>query len=87
MVSIATSNNTWITAVKSKVSKAYKYDEKGQIIKQVDAEAFNAASGAAVKEKINNAYGVELKYNLAGKAVEVLDAVSKEKGLSYTEKT
>ncbi|EYE87369.1 hypothetical protein Q428_13665, partial [Fervidicella metallireducens AeB] len=79
-------NSTWSTSPVSVVTKAYKYDKKGHVIKELDAIGYDTAVGATVEEKINNGYGVEYKYNLAGNITEILDPVTKEKGIAFTTK-
>ena len=68
------------------VSSAYKYDAKGNVIKELDALGYANGIGTTVDAKINSGYGTEYTYNLADKVVTVLDAVSKERSLSFTKK-
>ncbi|MGE5474544.1 MAG: S8 family serine peptidase [Ignavibacteriales bacterium] len=65
-------------------TKAYKYDNDGNVIKELDALGYQSGSGSTVDEKINSGYGIEYTYNLADKMVTILDPVSKERSLSYT---
>lgn len=71
---------TWITLT----TKSYKYDNSGNVIKELDALGYDSGTGTTVNEKINSGYGTESAYNLAGKLVTVLDAVSKQRALPYT---
>ncbi|MGE5327889.1 MAG: DUF6531 domain-containing protein, partial [Deltaproteobacteria bacterium] len=71
---------------KAVVSKAYKYDSKGNMTKELDALGYNAGSGESVQEKIASGYGTEYTYNLAGKISTMLDPVSQERGLTFTTK-
>ena len=64
-------NRQWTTIT----TKAYKYDNNGSVVKELDALGYNAGTGSTVDEKINTGYGTEYTYNLAGKAVTALDPV------------
>lgn len=68
------------------VSKAYKYDFNGNIIKELDGEGYAAGTGASADEKINSGYGTEYRYNLNNQQTIRLDAVGKDKGLQFTVK-
>ncbi|MBK1812676.1 RHS repeat protein, partial [Clostridium sp. YIM B02505] len=68
------------------VTKAYKYDNKGNKIKELDALGYNAGTGTSVEEKINSGYGKEYQYNLSGKLVTENTAANKDKGLTFTHK-
>ena len=68
----------------SYVEKAYKYDNGGNVSKELDALGYEAGTGTTVDQKINTGYGKEYTYNLAGKLITMLDPVSKERGLNYT---
>ncbi|MCL6557985.1 MAG: S8 family serine peptidase, partial [Firmicutes bacterium] len=54
--------------------KAYAYDACGNVIREQDALG------------IEGNYGTEYTYNLAGKAITVLDPVSKDRGLAFMKK-
>ncbi|MGL4107037.1 RHS repeat-associated core domain-containing protein [Clostridium sp. LP20] len=66
--------------------KGYKYDTKGNLIKEVDGEQLNSAAGGNYKEKINNAIGKEYNYSLDGNLTSILNPDSKTKGKEYTKK-
>ncbi|HEY9060073.1 MAG TPA: S8 family serine peptidase [Pseudobacteroides sp.] len=68
------------------VSKAYKYDSRGNVIKEVDALGYLAGTGSTVDERIDKGYGTEYSYNAAGLKTSVLDPVSKERELDSTTK-
>lgn len=74
----------WNSSIVTKVSKAYKYDKKGHVIKELDGAGYDSAAGTTDVDKLNNGYEIEYKYNLAGSPIEMLDPVSKDKGLAYT---
>lgn len=76
------STGQWV----SYVAKAYKYDAKGNIIKELDALGYEAGAGGTAEEKINSGYGTEYTYDLDDKLVIALDPVNKDRGLSYTTK-
>ncbi|MCX7748367.1 MAG: S8 family serine peptidase [Clostridia bacterium] len=65
------------------VSKAYKYDKNGNMVKELDALGYEAGMGKTMDEKINTGYGTEFTYNLSNKVTAVLDPVSKDRGLKY----
>jgi len=68
------------------VTKAYKYDINGNVIKELDALGYSSGTGTSEDEKIESGYGKEYMYNLAGLVVAYIDPVSKDKGLAYTAK-
>ncbi|MEN6312661.1 MAG: S8 family serine peptidase [Clostridiaceae bacterium] len=74
--------NHWVTIT----SKAYQYDNSGNVVKELDALGYDSGSGASVDEKISTGYGTIYTYNLAGKLSTVTDPVSKERALSFTAK-
>lgn len=74
----------WITTWVEYVSKAFKYDNSGNVIKELDALGYSAGTGTTMDDKINSGYGMEYTYNLANMPVTSRDAVSKEKSLFYT---
>ncbi|SHJ99141.1 YD repeat-containing protein [Clostridium amylolyticum] len=76
----------WIDKWVEVVFKAYKYDGKGNIIKELDALGYESGTGTIADDKINSGFGTEYTYNLANKLITKLDPVSKEKNLQYTTK-
>jgi RHS repeat-associated protein len=68
---------------KTVVTKAYKYDLSGNVIKELNALGYQSGSGD-VDGKISSGYGTEFKYNLANKVTEMLDPDSKDRGLKYS---
>jgi len=72
----------WVTIT----SEAYKYDNNGNVLKELDALGYEAGSGSTVDQKIDSGYGVEKTYNYANQVVTILDPVSKDRSLSYTTK-
>ncbi|MCM1567226.1 MAG: S8 family serine peptidase [Dehalobacter sp.] len=76
----APADTSWITIV----AKAYRYDLNGNVIKEMDGRGYEAGSGSTDADKIRTGYGTEYTYNYANLKTKVLDAVAKEKGLSYT---
>ncbi len=75
-----TDTSQWITIT----SKAYKYDNRGNKTKELDALGYDAGTGETAEEKINTGYGTEYVYNLANKLTETLDPESKDRSLSFT---
>ncbi|MCX8131107.1 MAG: GH-E family nuclease [Clostridia bacterium] len=75
-------DNAWKTVV----SDSYKYDECGNVIKELDALGYESGTGSGDDEKIKSGYGTEYGYNIAGELVYQLDPQSKNNGLPYTEK-
>ncbi len=78
--------NTDDTSFATIVSKAYKYDLNGNVIKELDGRGYEAGTGSSDIEKINSGYGTEYTYDLSNRKLTVLDAVSDEKGLTFTVK-
>ncbi|MCX7747309.1 MAG: S8 family serine peptidase [Clostridia bacterium] len=68
------------------ISKAFKYDKKGNVIKELDALGFDFGNGDTVEKIIDSGYGTEYTYNAAGLKCTVLDPVSKDRGLAVTNK-
>jgi len=83
---IDTATFQWVDSLVSLVYKAYKYDNNGNVIKELNGEGYKNGIGTSADEKINSGFGTENKYDLANRLISALDAVSKEKGLSYTTK-
>ncbi len=77
-----TKDNLW----KSFVEKGYKYDVMGNKIKELGAMGYAAGTGSTITEKIESGYGTEFTYNYRGQVLTVLDAVSKERGFTFTVK-
>ena len=72
----------WVTLY----SKAYKYDNSGNVIKELDAAGYDAGAGPTPDGKIDSGYGTEYTYDLTGKILTVTDAESKLRALPYTTK-
>lgn len=68
------------------VSQAYKYDNNGNIIKELYALGYEAGSGVSTDDKINSGYGVVKTYNLVNQIISILDADTADRKLSYTTK-
>jgi YD repeat-containing protein len=79
-------NNCWITQNVNLIQKAYKYDNNGNVIKELDGLGYEAGTGSDADTKINTGYGTTYTYNLANKVVTILDPVSNERSLSYSTK-
>ena len=80
-------SNTWSSTPVSLVSHAYKYDQNGNLIKELDALGYQAGTGSSPDEIISSvtAYGKEYTYNLANKPLTMVDPVNKtERGLAFT---
>jgi RHS repeat-associated protein len=65
-------------------SKAYRYDNSGNAVKELDAGGIEAGTGTTLDEKINSGYGTEYVYNYANLVSTMLDPVSKERALPFT---
>ncbi|MGE5472860.1 MAG: S8 family serine peptidase [Ignavibacteriales bacterium] len=66
------------------VAEAFKYDQKGNVTKELDALGYLVGTGTT-DEKIDTGYGTEYTYNLAGKVTKTRDPVTKERNLAYTD--
>ena len=67
-------------------SEGYLYDKNGNVTKKLNALGYEAGRGATHNDIASAGYGVVYTYNLANLCMTELDAVSKEKGLSFTVK-
>ncbi|SFB37041.1 Ig-like domain-containing protein, partial [Clostridium frigidicarnis] len=74
-------NEEEITAI---VTKAYKYDKKGNKIKELDALGFDKGVGTSLEEKIDSGYGIEYEYNLKNQLIKMLEPEDKAKNLNFT---
>ena len=82
-----TNNFGWTTQQVRIVQKAYQYDENGNVIKELDALRFEAATDKTnIDTQISTGYGTEYNYNLANKLETVLDAETKARNLGFTTK-
>ena len=70
--------------VVSYVSKAYKYDAGGNMIKELDALGYEEGTGYTTEAKINSGYGIEYTYDFANNNITTLDPVSDDRSLDYT---
>lgn len=85
-LSIDPASFKWISTPVSIITKAYKYDNNGNVIKELDGEGYKYGVGTSVDDFINSGYGTEYQYNLANKVVTMLDSAVKERNLTYTVK-
>ncbi|PYG87269.1 RHS repeat-associated protein [Ruminiclostridium sufflavum DSM 19573] len=77
----------WTTGQVNILQRAYKYDANGNVIKELDALGFEAATDkTGIDTQIDTGYGTEYTYNIANKLETVSDAETKAKGLSFTTK-
>lgn len=76
--------DTRISQWKSYVSNAYKYDNNGNVVKELTALGYAAGTGITVDDKINSGYGTISTFNYANLKITVLDAVSSERSLAFT---
>ncbi|MHB8126970.1 MAG: DUF6531 domain-containing protein, partial [Desulfitobacteriaceae bacterium] len=74
--------NLWVELT----SQACKYDNNGNILKELTALGYEAGTGVTVDDKIDSGYGTEYTYNNANKVITVLDPISKDRALSLTNK-
>lgn len=74
------------TSFTTLVSKAYKYDQNGNVIKELDGEGYNSGTGTTLDSKISTGYGTQNTYNLAGQLETVADPVTLEGGKNYSKK-
>lgn len=65
-------------------TKAYKYDNLGNVIKELDAVGYESGTGATLETKINTGYGIEYTYNLANLLVSQIDPVAKKRALPFS---
>ncbi len=72
----------WISII----TEANKYDDRGNIVKKLDATGYESSTGSTPEEKIDSGYGTEYTYNFLNKVITLLDPVSKERGLGYSER-
>jgi RHS repeat-associated core domain len=75
-----TNSSSWI----SFVSKAYRYELFGNLVKELDALGYEAGTGATISERIDSGYGIEYTYDLEGRQISTLDPVSQERSLPFT---
>jgi RHS repeat-associated protein len=65
-------------------SKVYRYDNSGNISKELNALGYETASGNTLDEKILSGYGTEYAYNYQDKVTTMLDPESKARYLPFT---
>jgi RHS repeat-associated protein len=75
-------SQTW----KNDVSKAYQYDAHGNLIKELGGEEYAQANGTSSAAKIQNGLGTEYTYDPANRVITIIDPVSQERGLSFTQR-
>ncbi|MDQ6423102.1 S8 family serine peptidase [Paenibacillus sp. LHD-117] len=66
------------------VTKAFAYDEKGNVTKELDGEGYAFGTGKTADERIQNGYGTRTTYNAANLIATKTDPVSAEKGNKFT---
>ncbi|GBG07986.1 RHS repeat-associated core domain-containing protein [Paenibacillus agaridevorans] len=71
---------TWTTKWSDLVTKAYAYDENGNVIKELSGEGYAFGTGKTIDERIQNGYGTRTTYNAANLRATIIDPVSAEKG-------
>ncbi len=64
-------------------SKAYLYDLKGRVIKELDAIGYDSGVGATISEKITTGYGTKYTYNANDDLLTMLTPVADENGYSF----
>jgi len=74
----------WVEQWTEAVTKAYRYDENGNVVKELSGEGYKTGVGATADTRIDSGYGIETRYNAANLAINMLDPVSKERGLKFT---
>ncbi|QTH45393.1 S8 family serine peptidase [Cohnella sp. LGH] len=74
----------WMDTPTELVTRAYLYDENGNVVKELDGEGYLSGTGKTVQARIQSGYGTETTYNAANLPVSVKDAVSAERGLKWT---
>jgi RHS repeat-associated protein len=67
-------------------SQAFKYDNNGNVVKELDAVGYEAGTGSTIDDKISSGYGKIYSYNLANKLLTILDADSQDRLLPYTKR-
>lgn len=77
-------NFRWTSVLVSLVVKAYKYDNNGNVIKELDGEGYKSGSGTTADDFINSGYGVVNTYNLANQLLTTLSPVSKDRNLTFS---
>jgi RHS repeat-associated protein len=60
-------------------AEAYQYDAGGRLVKELSAEAYNAATGATPSAKIENGLGTVYVYDWAGQLLSMRTPVAQEK--------
>jgi len=78
------STKDWEKSWKETITKAFKYDNSLNVIKELSGEGITAAEGSTLDEKINKGYGTETSYNLANQPISIRDASTKAAGLPAT---
>jgi|GEM_PF-557318 len=66
------------------VSKAFKYDKNGNMIKELDGEGYLAGAGTTADARIESGYGTLYRYDYANRLSSVLDPVGQDRNLPYT---
>ncbi|MBD3920227.1 S8 family serine peptidase [Paenibacillus sp. PR3] len=78
------SGSAWSSVWTEAVTKAYQYDENGNVIKELDGEGYAFGVGKTIDARIQSGYGTTTRYNAANLPITVVDPVSRERGLKYT---
>lgn len=74
----------WSTKWAELATKAYEYDENGNVVKELSGEGYAFGTGKTIDERIQNGYGTRFAYNAANLIAAKTDPVSAEKGMKTT---
>lgn len=64
-------------------AKAYQYNQKGLLVKELDSLGYESGSGESVIDKINTGYGTVYTYDGSGQQLTVLSPESSDNGYTY----
>jgi RHS repeat-associated protein len=80
-------NLTWATNGVERVTKAYQYDNNGNVVKQLDGEGYRYGVGTTVDARIASGYGIETRYDLSNHVLAVLNPQEKTAGQAFSLKS